>query len=629
MMKMTITRFSSFLALIATILSLILIPANAQNSSTTVSGKLYEFDEKSEYEISSSTNYEVTSDENTYGKFLLLGNIRETKRGSIPSYELIDGELDLTYKYTDTLINADLDSWHLYSDNTNTIDGIDIAEDIQKGTIWLQTSMDGLNWSDAVCLSNVFATTPICSDPVYTAKDIELINGCYYKLVVAYELRIRTETGNFLFVDTDKYTHKKIAEVYEFYAYMKSDSSETVDYSQTYNLGSKVCAKEFDGYYGTVGIDKNNIHYGWDLGNFFVSGYTDKRIDSEGNVVFLKNVGDKVTLWFNLSQDIDALNGNRKLTITADSEGYDRYFETPKTNFGKGALIIRYTDHNNNKSTPQIYTDYLEANTSFGANTKVQLFEEGDYEIALDYEVTHEGVFNIKRHYRIFFEFKVRNGNCMVYPFDILTGTELSDRSITENGFRLDLAKSRYLNITVERKVLKDSADGLVQDTRFNGPAKDGAEYTAEGIYTIKVKNVYTEQTTTKDIYVGTNSVLKAHMVTEMPIHEINNLVANGASIMEDGTIKLAEKVIESEPVTDTTQATTSPPIVTEEPAEAETVVAVVRTNDDYIAISPMVTTLVVGTMVIAGVFVIIISLKKSGKKDHIAPSCDKGDVEQ
>ena len=43
------------------------------------------------------------------------------------------------------------------------------------------------------------------------------------------------------------------------------------------------------------------------LGNFFVSGYTDKVTDTNGNVVFLKNDGDKVTLWFKLEQDINRL----------------------------------------------------------------------------------------------------------------------------------------------------------------------------------------------------------------------------------------------------------------------------------------------------------------------------------
>lgn len=161
-------------------------------------------------------------------------------------------------------------------------------------------------------------------------------------------------------------------------------------------------------------------------------------------------------------------------------------------------MIIRYTDHNNVKTEPTIYTNYLEANTSIGADTKVQLFEEGDYEVALDYQVTSDELINKTGHYRIFFRFSVRNGNCMVYPFDIKTGNELTNSSMTENGFRLDLAKSRYLKINLKREILKDSADGLVEDTRSNGPVKDGAEYTDEGIYTITVSNEYTGQLTTK-----------------------------------------------------------------------------------------------------------------------------------
>lgn len=96
------------------------------------------------------------------------------------------------------------------------------------------------------------------------------------------------------------------------------------------------------------------------------------------------------------------------------------------------------------------------------------------------------------------------------------------------------------MKVNIKREVLKDSADGLVEDTRFNGAAKDGAEYTDEGIYTITVSNEYTGQLTTKKIYVGTNSVLRAHMTTGLSIAEINDLVADGATISEDGTIQLA-----------------------------------------------------------------------------------------
>lgn len=131
-------------------------------------------------------------------------------------------------------------------------------------------------------------------------------------------------------------------------------------------------------------------------------------------------------------------------------------------------------------------------------------------------------------HYRIFFTFSVRNGNCMVYPLDVSTGSELTNSSMTENGFMLDLAKSRYLQINVKREILTESADGLVEDTRANGPAKDGAKYVDEGIYTITATNQYTNQTTTKKIYVGTNNVLKAFMTSGLSIEEINKLMQDG-----------------------------------------------------------------------------------------------------
>lgn len=98
------------------------------------------------------------------------------------------------------------------------------------------------------------------------------------------------------------------------------------------------------------------------------------------------------------------------------------------------------------------------------ADTKVQLFEEGDYEVALDYEVTKDELIDKTGHYRIFFKFSVRNGNCMAYPIDVKTGSELTNSSMTENGFRLDLAKSRYLKINLKKEILKDSADGLIEE---------------------------------------------------------------------------------------------------------------------------------------------------------------------
>ena len=304
-------------------------------------------------------------------------------------------------------------------------------------------------------------------------------------------------------------------------------------------LGSAVNTGTDNGYSATNKIGASDPHFGWTLGSFFVSGYTRVSADANGTPVFLKTVGDKVTLWFALEQDITKLNGDSALTIASDNNGFDEHFGIKPTNFEHGALIVRHADFQNAKQTPALYTNYLVANAITDAMTEVELFEEGDYEVALNYEVkrTSYKVIDAYNNYRIFFQFSVRNGNCMVYPFDIATKAELTNTAITENGFYLDLAKSRYLDINIKKEVLTTGATGLTEDTRFNRPAKDGDEYTDEGIYTITASNRYTAQQTIKKIYVGTNNILKAHMTTGLSVKEIEDLLAQGAEVNDEGLL--------------------------------------------------------------------------------------------
>lgn len=311
-----------------------------------------------------------------------------------------------------------------------------------------------------------------------------------------------------------------------------------------YYLGSAINAGHDTGFSEKNKITEKDPHFGWKLGNFYVDGYTRVTENNNGDAVFLKTVGDTVTLWFELEQNISKLNNNDKLSICSDTNGYDEYFGITKTNMGRGTLIIRHTDYQNHVGAPIIYTNYLAANATKGAAVEVKLCEEGDYEVALDYEIRKDNFdifgwnpFPSYYNYRIFFRFSVRNGNCMVYPFDVNTHAELTNSSITENGFFLDLAKSRYLNIDIKKEIRRTGAEGLTEDVRFNKPAKDGEQYTDEGIYTITVSNIYTNQTTTKIIYVGTDDVLKAHVATGLSIADIEYQLSLGATVANDGTL--------------------------------------------------------------------------------------------
>lgn len=321
--------------------------------------------------------------------------------------------------------------------------------------------------------------------------------------------------------------------------------------SNVYYLGEAVNAGKDTGFSENNEITKKDPHYNWTLGSFSVNGYTRVIID-DGNPIFLKTVGDEVVLDFQLEQDIDALNNDKSLMIANDKKAYDNLLYKDETAFGRGALIIRKTDaYQNKKGTSQLYTDYL-SGVKVGANTQVEICEEGDYEVALDYSIRDKKITvpfidktirSTYNDYKIYFTFSVRNGNCMVFPFDVATGEELTNKAITENGFYLDLAKSRYLEINVKKEVLREGATGLTEDVRFNKPASDGEKYTDEGIYTITVSNPYTEEETVKKIYVGTNRVLKAYMTTGYAISDIQSLLKDGATIDDDGNITIPEKV--------------------------------------------------------------------------------------
>lgn len=515
----------------------------AKETSVAVNGNVYELDANAHYEFSSAT----VSNGIPFGSLILSGDLKNIdEKNGVPAYSVNSENVKFYYSYSQSQLEVAETEWHLINDKTKKVDMTSLDEKILSGAIIVQSSRNGVDWITDVTMTDVFNDVTDLSAAIYATNDIQLENGCYYRVIIAYKLQRKVGEGKKLFFTTNETEEKEIAEVYEFYIESSEMAGNVTSAAEKprRELGDKVNTGKDNGYSGSNAIEKDDPHYGWELGTFVVNGYT-RETSSNGIPVFLKNVNDKVTLWFTLTQDINNLNGKSALTISEDTNGYDQFFEIAQTNFKRGTLIIRYTDYEGNAHEPVMYTDFLAANATTGADTRVQLFEEGDYEISLDYEIKNNprqvgpiSIVPTYTNYKILFSFSIRNGNCMVYPFDTVTEAELSDCAVTSNGFKLDMAKSRYLTIDVTRTVLNVGADGqLTEDVRFNRPAKDNDTYTDDGIYTFTVKNLYTGEITSKTIYVGIDKYLLALSKNLLTVDAVNEKIEQGATINDDGTI--------------------------------------------------------------------------------------------
>ena len=533
--------FSAIIAAVILMSFSFISPLNtsAKEQSISLNGMVYEFEEKSKYEVDESSPTFKSEKTKTLGNISITGDIsNEFVKENFSAFEITDGTVfSVQYKYDSALKNAAKIDWHLVEDNDEVVNKVDLGDDVDYGAVILQTSFDGKKWFKAKTYRNISGDITFNEDS--GINDIQLVNGCYYRIIVAYKTAKDESKKRSIknpIIDTE---YKKYAEVYSFYAGYKKSDTEVVGKEFNYRDQDYVKSTDKNNYVGSGSIGSKDPHYGWNLGTFCLSGYTDTGDTSD---IYLKTVGNKIKLSFKLEQDIKKLNGNSKLIIKSDKDGSDGIFQTPRHNMRHGELIVKYTDETGQSRITE-YSNYLEALASPGADTTIKLFEEGDYEIHLDYAIEDQDGINSTTYYRTSFSFKIRNGNCIVYIFDAKTGNELSNGDIAPNGFRIDTAKSRYSKLTMKKEILNNTENGLTADTRFNGVVTDGSVYTDEGIYTITADNRADSKIASdvKTIYVGNNSLLKAYTKhlgsPDYTIDKLNEMKKEGYTITNDGEV--------------------------------------------------------------------------------------------
>lgn len=536
MSRKAIKSIISSIISIALILTCFNLSAIAANQNIMINGIIYGFNDSLKYNINES-QYQPNS---CAGTFSINGNIDRFENGDITKYYIMDGNLSFEYKPNKTYTNYSEQEWHFVDDNSKEVNGVTLPEDIKKGAIFIQTSFDRNKWvtiKDTI-KTNIFDDSNSFPSPYYTTTDLQLINGCYYRIVVAYKVTKKSDTKEwYQFSNPDLY--KFYTEVYEFYASYEEKDTQPTNEGESYYWDTTEAVVVDDGFSTIKDIEKNDPHLGRKLGKFEIKGFTSKTDDN----VFLKNVGDEILFQFKLNPDsnIDALFGNSNWIINDVSNGCDRLLNVGSQYFGRGTLILSKTDYKGvTLDPPIIHKNFLEALAYPGADTKIQLLEEGDYEATLDYEIKDNGNWGKLYDYRMSFSFKIRNGNTEVYPKDSTIGSYLGNNSVTPNGFTLDWAKSRYLKTNIHAFYWEPSTKTTYKSREFmNQAAKESEKYTKPGVYTITVTNPttdpYEKHPTTMRIYVGVDPIIMAALKGEYASKPLDTAISDILKLQEGG----------------------------------------------------------------------------------------------
>ena len=588
-MRKKLLNICALIVLFISVICMARSRAYAADRTDKLSGSVYDFGDKDDYNL----NKAVQTQDSAI-RFFINGNVNAvSSKDGFVSYDVKSGNLKVfidTFYGKEIYQETDKKQWHIITDKNKKVDSTTLSSVIGSGAIIVQTSKDGKIWINADSVTDIFSNYSELNkreingetkDSFYETTNLQIANGCYYRIIVAYRLQREIEPTKVLFATITNTEEKERVEIYQFHAFssevaQKEDlrnAKNKYEFSDVYRVDST------EGFKNPKRIESSDPHVDWTVGKFYVSGYTS--VQKDGDIpVFLKVPGDKTALWFNLEHELDKCNGRTDVKVDYIDSGSDIYFGTPNIkNIGRGMLIIRKTDNLNQKER-QIYTNYLEASATVGANTRIDLFEEGDYEVALDYRLHYDkpfvfGTTTTKTlSYRVFFQFKVRNGDISGFIRDIKTGQFIQNANVAEQGFYIDVANSKYLQMSIKREVLTEGLDGLVEDTQFTGVAQEGRWYTDEGVYTVTIVNPALENSTTggvlkKTVYVGNRDIMRAHMATGISLSEIKGRLDEGAYIDENG------QIIDPEPEEETVEESTAEESATDESSESEETVMI------------------------------------------------------
>ncbi len=129
--------------------------------------------------------------------------------------------VNIAYDYTGIFQTGDPDKWNLVDSDEKNVDGTKLSKKIEKGTIVIQRSFDGRTWENACDpIYNCFdeKNDKVNLSFIYSIESDDIRKGCYYRVLVLYEMEKRTGTESTWYGgEKDVYINKYFIEKYDFY----------------------------------------------------------------------------------------------------------------------------------------------------------------------------------------------------------------------------------------------------------------------------------------------------------------------------------------------------------------------------------------------------------------------------
>ncbi|MBR3526107.1 MAG: hypothetical protein IKO11_09690, partial [Lachnospiraceae bacterium] len=248
------------------------IAVNAEDTTINVSGKQYEMEEDSKYIYSvDSKDSNILASGSQFGKFTINGSVENISSvNGFTAFKVKGGVVQFSYVPDGKVINAMSTDLHLYEDTTKEVNGISLDGKVGKGALILQTSIDSIHWITDIIKTDIATDETDYSSDFFESQEIQQINGCYYRVLVAYKTEKKVGETSVIagLGKKDVNEYKEFAEVYEFY--LRDTSEETLkngahpnkrqvigDMSNVVNTGKD------NGFSGKDDILADDPHYGW------------------------------------------------------------------------------------------------------------------------------------------------------------------------------------------------------------------------------------------------------------------------------------------------------------------------------------------------------------------------------